>query len=156
MTAQPPNQPKKTKTTVAVLPEPGAVKQFFRELRIALYLLGDRKVPFLLKLLPVAAIAYVIWPFDPIPILGMTPIDDAVAVWAGIHYLVELSPPHVVQHYRDLLEGKVTRVKGKTVVSDVDPEDVIDGEFRPVEDGDTEKGTDQGDEGQEYDWSKFA
>lgn len=49
------------------------------------HLFGDKRVPFTYKLLPIAAVAYLVWPFDLssdfVPFLGQ--IDDA-AIFAGL------------------------------------------------------------------------
>ncbi len=77
-------------------------------IRLAIRLLGDGRVPWYLKLLPIAALIYFIVP-DLIP----TPLDDAVVLMVGIGLFLELAPKDVVEEYRSLLEGRPT-VTGQT------------------------------------------
>lgn len=71
---------------------------FFKELTNRFRLIGrlmmDSRVNPLVKLLPVASLAYAIWPLD-LP----TPIDDAVVLWVGTTLFVELCPPAVVEEH---------------------------------------------------------
>lgn len=61
--------------------------------------MGDRRVPILLKILPIASAIYFLAP-DFVP----GPIDDAAAVWLGTFLFVTLAPDEVVAEY--LEEGK--------------------------------------------------
>jgi uncharacterized membrane protein YkvA (DUF1232 family) len=73
-------------------------------------LLGDRRVNFLLKLLPIAAAVYVISPVDllpgaVIPFIGA--LDDAMVIWLGTTLFMSLCPDHVVQEHTRALENVV-------------------------------------------------
>ena len=72
-------------------------------IRLALRLLMDPRVPWYLKILPVAALVYFIVP-DLIP----TPLDDAVVLMVGVGLFLELAPKEVVEEYRQLLQGRPT------------------------------------------------
>src|SRR5512135_2028836 len=77
---------------------------FFQELtgrfRLIGRLLMDSRVNPLIKVLPVASLAYVVWPIDLLPV---NPIDDAFVIWIGTTLFVELCPPDVVnEHLRSL------------------------------------------------------
>lgn len=80
---------------------------FFEELttrfRLISRLMMDSRVHPVVKLLPVGALAYAIWPFD-IP----TPIDDAVVLWVGTTLFVDLCPPGVVEEHLQSLRRKPT------------------------------------------------
>ena len=87
---------------------------FFQDLllraRLVLRLMGDRRVNFLLKLIPVAAIAYVVSPIDLIPnavvpIVGA--LDDAAVFWLGITLFESLCPEEVVREHRNALQKVV-------------------------------------------------
>lgn len=73
-------------------------------------LLGDRRVNFLLKLLPIAAAVYVISPVDllpgaVIPFIGA--LDDAMVIWLGTTLFMSLCPDHVVREHTRALENVV-------------------------------------------------
>ncbi|MHC1783420.1 MAG: hypothetical protein AB9891_11825 [Anaerolineaceae bacterium] len=95
---------------------------FFGELsvraKLIIRLIRDKRVNFLLKLLPFGALAYVFIPDLP------GPIDDAAVIWLGTYLFVELCPPNVVQeHLNDLhrvIPGKFTENP---------PVEIVDGEF---------------------------
>jgi len=72
-------------------------------IRLALRLLMDPRVPWYLKILPVAALIYFIVP-DLIP----TPIDDAVVLMLGVGLFLEFAPKDVVEEYRQALQGRPT------------------------------------------------
>jgi uncharacterized membrane protein YkvA (DUF1232 family) len=70
--------------------------------KLILRLMSDRRVNFFLKLLPVAALAYLISPVDlapglALPIIGA--LDDAAIVGLGAYLFVELCPTDVVQEH---------------------------------------------------------
>ncbi|MFA5872393.1 MAG: YkvA family protein [Anaerolineales bacterium] len=88
---------------------------FFQDLvlriKLILRLIGDRRVNFLLKLLPIAAAIYVISPVDLIPgavfpVIGA--LDDAVVIWLGTTLFVTLCPDDVVQEHTNSLQKVVT------------------------------------------------
>lgn len=79
--------------------------------KLILRLLGDRRVNFFLKLLPVGALLYLV-----IPDIAPGPIDDALIVWLGGYLFIELCPPHIVQEHMEQLTS------------------VIEGTFREVDD----------------------
>ncbi len=88
---------------------------FFQDLvlriKLILRLIGDRRVNFLLKLLPIAAAIYVISPVDLIPgavfpVIGA--LDDAVVIWLGTTLFVTLCPDDVVQEHTNTLQKVVT------------------------------------------------
>ncbi len=68
-------------------------------LRLALLLLQDPRVPWYLKMLPLAAMVYLLLPDFP------TPLDDALAFLLGIYLFVRLSPKEVVREYLEA-EGR--------------------------------------------------
>ena len=102
---------------------------FFGELANRFRLVGrlmiDSRVHPLVKLLPVGAVAYAIWPVD-LP----GPIDDATLLWLGTTLFVQLCPPDVVdEHLNDIRRRAQSAGQGQ-YPSPVGPEDdVIDGEF---------------------------
>jgi uncharacterized membrane protein YkvA (DUF1232 family) len=88
---------------------------FFQDLllriKLILRLIGDRRINFLLKLLPIAAAIYVISPVDLIPgavfpVVGA--LDDAVVIWLGTTLFVTLCPDDIVQEHNNALQKVVT------------------------------------------------
>lgn len=85
--------------------DPAFWRELWSQARLVYYLMRDRDVPAYLKLLPMAAIAYVIFPADflpdLVPVFGQ--IDDLMALLVGAKVFVELAPPHVVERYHPRL-----------------------------------------------------
>ena len=103
----------------SVVPQKGGVLQeFLKQAKLVGRLIGDRRVNGLLKLLPIASIAYLISPVDlvpglAVPLLGA--LDDAAVVWIGTTLFVELCPPEVVQEHRNALEGYASADSGEII-----------------------------------------
>jgi uncharacterized membrane protein YkvA (DUF1232 family) len=89
-------------------------KGFFQDIilqgKLILRLMSDKEVNFLLKLLPIAALVYVVSPVDLLPGLMLPVIgalDDAAVLWLGMTLFMTLCPDEVVQKHRDALEKVV-------------------------------------------------
>ena len=87
---------------------------FFQDLilrvKLILRLMGDKRVNFFLKLLPVGALIYLVSPIDLIPgavlpVIGA--LDDAVVLWLGATLFVALCPDEVVQEHTNALQKVV-------------------------------------------------
>jgi len=87
----------------------GAWGVLAREARLTLRLLLDKRVPWHLKLLPVGAVAYLVWPADLLP---LNPLDDAALVSLALYFFVELAPKEVVTEHREALQHKGAVVPG--------------------------------------------
>ncbi|PWH11876.1 MAG: hypothetical protein DDG60_16180 [Anaerolineae bacterium] len=113
----------------SIIPAQGNLfRDFALRTKLILRLMADGRVSFLLKLLPIGAIAYLISPLDFIP-AALAPIigtaDDIAIVWAGLYLFLEMCPPSIVrEHLQDLLSGEITASKKPTE----DEGEVIDGE----------------------------
>ena len=97
-------------------------------IKLILRLMGDRRVNFFLKILPVFSLAYLV-----IPDLVIGPLDDAAVIWLGFTLFVELCPPNVVEEHKRALRAAQAGVGseppvGKPIMDD----NVIEGEFRDV------------------------
>ena len=111
--------------------QPGAIQDFVQRLKLILRLMGDSRVSFLLKLIPIGSLIYLFSPVDlapgvVFPIVGA--LDDAAILWAGFYMFVEMCPPHIVQEHMDDLK---TTIPGN--FSDVD-DDIVDAESVDVDD----------------------
>ncbi len=102
--------------TQPTLPGSGVLQEIYFRIRLIARLMRDRRVSALLKAIPVAALAYLVWPVD-IP----GPIDDAGVLWLGSSLFIDLCPQEVVaEHMRALGRGGQEHAD----------ENVIDAEFR--------------------------
>jgi uncharacterized membrane protein YkvA (DUF1232 family) len=85
----------------------GFWRETWQQLRLVLALLRDPDVPLYLKLLPAAAVLYVLFPLDFVPdlypVLGQ--IDDLTALVVGAKVFVEMAPPHVVARHLERLRA---------------------------------------------------
>jgi uncharacterized membrane protein YkvA (DUF1232 family) len=77
------------------------IRGFIRQLRLSWRLFWDPLVPIWTKLIPLAAVAYVILPVDFIPdaIIGLGQMDDLGIVLLSLKLFVDLSPGGVVEHH---------------------------------------------------------
>jgi len=88
---------------------------FFQDLllrfRLILRLMADRRVNFLLKLLPIAAAVYVVSPIDLIPgavLPFIGALDDATVIWLCSTLFLSLCPEEVLQEHSDALHKVVS------------------------------------------------
>jgi hypothetical protein len=80
----------------------GLLQTIALRIKLILRLMGDRRVSPLIKLIPVASIAYIL-----LPDLVLGPIDDAAAVWLGAYLFIEMCPPEIVREHMDELTSVV-------------------------------------------------
>ncbi len=103
---------------------------FFQDLtnrfRLISRLIMDGRVNPLIKILPVATLAYVIVPTDLLPV---NPIDDAFVIWIGTTLFVELCPPEVVQEHLQQLDRWSVTSQRQGNSSPTQEGEVVDGEF---------------------------
>lgn len=100
-----------------------------RQVRLAWRLLWDKRVPSWTKLIPPAALAYVIFPADIIPdfALGLGQLDDIAVLLLGTKLFIELAPPDVV---REHLRALGARIKEWRVEDEGESPVVIEGEYQ--------------------------
>ena len=83
--------------------DPGFFREVWQQARLVYYLLRDPDVPFYLKLLPFAAVLYLLWPIDlladVIPVFGQ--LDDLTALLVSSKVFIEMAPQHVVARHLD-------------------------------------------------------
>ena len=118
----------------------GFFSELWQQIRLVYRLLLDPEVPIYLKVLPFAAVIYLLLPFDFIPdvIPGLGQLDDLTILIVGAKMFIDLSPHQVVERH---LQGM--RAKGDNITAgdeqavegyiDNDP-DIIEGII--IEDGD--------------------
>ena len=89
----------------------GFFQDLILRLKLILRLIGDKRVNFLLKLLPILAAIYVISPLDLIPgavLPFIGALDDAAVIWLGTTLFMALCPEDVVEEHTNALEKVVT------------------------------------------------
>lgn len=82
------------------------LKDVVRQLRLAWRLFLDRRVPLWTKLVPPAAVAYVLSPIDILsdfPPVGLNQLDDLAVLFLGVKLFIELAPPDVVREHLENL-----------------------------------------------------
>jgi uncharacterized membrane protein YkvA (DUF1232 family) len=89
----------------------GFFQDLVLRLKLILRLMGDRRVNFLLKLLPIGALIYLVSPIDllpgaVLPVVGA--LDDAAVLWLGAILFVSLCPDDVVQEHMNALQNVVS------------------------------------------------
>ena len=123
------------------IPQGSWMREIVQQAKLAYYLMLDPRVNPLAKLIPVAALVYLVLPFDLspdiIPVIGQ--LDDVAILMLGLRFFFEIAPQEVVHEHLDRLVGAI-RSKWD-VVNDPPPEppppktegDVVDGSFRKEE-----------------------
>ena len=106
-----------------VPPQGGMLRDFVARLKLITRLMSDRRVSAFLKLLPLASLGYLFWPFDAIPIPFIGVLDDAAILWIGSTLFVELCPPTIVKEYEAELASNL----------DDDTDDIVDAESTDVD-----------------------
>lgn len=116
---------KKT-SDLMVSPKSGMIHELVTRLKLILRLMGDGRVNILLKALPLASLAYLIWPIDAIAGLpGVSALDDVAILGMGAYLFVELCPPAVVQEHMEQLAAESKPARSTDVV-DADVTDIND------------------------------
>ena len=101
-------------------------------LKLILRLMADKRVNFLLKLIPVGALIYLVSPVDLIPgavlpVIGA--LDDAAVLWIGATLFVSLCPDEVVQEHMNALH-KVVDASWRDAPKPEENGTIIDAESR--------------------------
>jgi len=89
-------------------------------IKLILRLLADRRINFLLKLLPIGSLVYLL-----IPDLAPGPIDDAAVIWLGFYLFVELCPPEIVQEHLNAIKKQIPG----ELKEQINEEDIIEADF---------------------------
>lgn len=108
------------------VPQGGVMRDFILRIKLIGRLMGDKRVNFLLKALPLVSVAYLFWPLDIVPAVVLPFIgvlDDAAILWIGSTLFVELCPSEVVKEHMQTLHSNMDEV-----------DDVIDAESTDVND----------------------
>jgi uncharacterized membrane protein YkvA (DUF1232 family) len=79
----------------------GYFAELWQQLKLVYQLMLDPEVPIYLKILPFAAILYLLFPFDFLPdvIPGIGQLDDITILVVGAKMFIELAPDQVVSRH---------------------------------------------------------
>ncbi len=105
------------------------LQEIVRHARLAWRLFQDERVPVWTKLIPPAALLYVLSPIDFIPdvVAGLGQLDDIAVVLIGMKLFIELAPRDVVREHLAALGARVQ--EWRVVDDEPGPAVVIDGEL---------------------------
>jgi uncharacterized membrane protein YkvA (DUF1232 family) len=100
-----------------------------RQARLAWRLFWDQRVPLWTKLIPPAALAYLLFPIDLIPdvALGLGQLDDVAVLLIGVKLFIELAPPDVVREHLLALGARIE--EWRVVDEEGEPSVVIEGQY---------------------------
>jgi uncharacterized membrane protein YkvA (DUF1232 family) len=118
-----PVKPEDTSAVVAWL------QDVARQARLAWRLFWDRRVPVWTKLIPPAALVYLIFPIDLIPdvVVGLGQLDDLAVLLLGVKLFIELAPPDVVHEHLLALGARIK--EWRVVDEEGEPPAVIEGRY---------------------------
>lgn len=114
---------KKT-SNITVVQQGGMIRDVLNKLKLIFRLMGDRRVNFFAKLVPVGALIYMVSPIDAvsIPIIGA--VDDAAILWLASYIFTELCPPAVVAEHMKALAGNMKDSDTQEDVVDAEATDI--------------------------------
>lgn len=94
----------------------GFIRDILTRLRLAVELFKDPRVSAWTKAIPVISLLYLISPLD----LLIGPIDDAVILYVGMDFFIDLCPREVVSEHLARIQDKPLQSKKDEEVIDVD------------------------------------
>ncbi|HRJ58990.1 MAG TPA: YkvA family protein [Anaerolineales bacterium] len=114
----------KKSSDIIVAQQGGVVRNILNQLKLIFRLMGDRRVNFFAKLVPVGALIYLVSPIDAVslPIIGV--VDDAALLWLSSYIFTELCPPDVVAEHMKALASNTTSNGAQDEVVDAETTDV--------------------------------
>ena len=88
--------------------QPGFFREVWQQARLVLRLILDPEVPIYLKVLPFAALVYLLLPFDFLPdvVPGLGQLDDLTIILVGAKVFIELAPQDIVARYLNQIRQK--------------------------------------------------
>ena len=115
----------KKPANITITPQQGGVvRNVLNQMKLILRLMGDSRVNFFAKIIPVGALIYLVFPIDAItfPVIGV--VDDAALLWLGSYVFTELCPPEVVAEHMKALSGNMSSGDTNDEVVDAETTDV--------------------------------
>ena len=114
----------------------GFLQDLANRARLIGRLVMDSRVNPFLKILPVGALLYVVFP----DLLPLNPVDDAFVLWLGTSLFVELCPHEVVQQHLQALQSAAPEGWQRTTPPGAN-EEVVDGEYQEQDGRHTRRST---------------
>jgi uncharacterized membrane protein YkvA (DUF1232 family) len=112
---------------LAVRTDGGMFRDLIMRLKLIVRLMGDNRVNPFLKLLPIASLVYLFFPFDLISVIpGVSALDDLAIVSLGGYMFIEFCPPDVVQEHMKRLSSNMNSVESLDEVVDAEAVEVDD------------------------------
>jgi len=107
----------------------GVMRDLVLRFKLIVRLMGDKRVNPFIKLLPVASLAYLFFPFDLISVVpGVSALDDVAIVSLGAYMFIEFCPPDVVQEHMQNLTSNMDTVASHDEIVDAEAVDLDDEE----------------------------
>ena len=107
----------------------GVMRDLVLRFKLIVKLMGDNRVNPFLKLLPVASLAYLFFPFDLISVVpGVSALDDVAIVSLGAYMFIEFCPPDVVEEHMQNLTSNMDTVASHDEIVDAEAIDLDDEE----------------------------
>ena len=100
-------------------------RELYKNLRLIVRLLRDRRVNPILKILPIGALIYLVVPTDFLPI---NPLDDGLVLWLGATLFIDLCPDDIVAEHRKALNQPMEQAGDMENTSS----EIIDAEYKEV------------------------
>jgi uncharacterized membrane protein YkvA (DUF1232 family) len=96
-----------TANSEAIKNDFGFWRDLWQQARLVYALIKDPSVPIYLKLIPFAAVLYLVFPLDLIPdiALGLGQLDDLTAILVMSKVFIELAPQHIVDRHLTEIRG---------------------------------------------------
>lgn len=107
----------------------GMLRDLILRFKLIVRLMGDRRVNPFIKLIPVASLAYLLFPFDLIAMVpGVSALDDIALVSLGAYMFIEFCPPNVVAEHMQQLTSNMDMVSSHDEIVDAEAVDMDDEE----------------------------
>ncbi|HNC08515.1 MAG TPA: YkvA family protein [Anaerolineales bacterium] len=116
----------KKSSDIIITQQGGVVRNVLNQLKLIFRLMGDSRVNFLAKLIPIGTLIYLVSPVDAVSIPVIGAVDDAALLWLGSYIFTELCPPDVVAEHMKSLAGNMNPQDSKDDVVDAETTDVTE------------------------------
>ena len=103
----------------------GVMRDLVLRFKLIVKLMGDNRVNPFVKLIPVASLAYLFFPFDLISMVpGVSALDDVALVSLGAYLFIEFCPPDVVQEHMQNLTSNMDVLANNDEIVEVEAVDL--------------------------------
>jgi len=107
----------------------GVMRDLVLRFKLIVRLMGDSRVNPFVKLLPLASLAYLIWPIDLISVVpGVSALDDVALISLGAYMFIEFCPSDVVEEHMQQLTSNMDTVSSHDEIVDAEAVDMDDEE----------------------------